>query len=602
MALALSLATLETSGLIHPALLEPEMEYLFRHALIQDAAYGSLLKTDRKILHRTVGETLEQLYPDRQAELAPRLGEHFAEAGDSQRAVRYFTLAGDEAAHVYANAEAIGHYRRALELARQMPARMTEPLTNEPLTTERWVHLYTSLGRALELNARYDEEYDLYRAMEQHAHQLGDQTLELAALIARATLRVTPTPKYDFARGEALSHQALTLAQTLGDPRAEAKIHWNLMLLYRTAHRAADAIWQGERSLALAREHNLREQLAFALHDLTLAYTSGGQRARALAHQQEAIPLWRELGNRPMLADGLGNLAIIHFFSGQFAQSEATAEEGYDVSRTIGNFWGQAYTRGTLGYIYLEWGDVDRALSIMNSVLQVAAQAGLAMALAGVGADQAWAYCAMGALEQGRALAKIARAYTQLPQPPFLRAWAFTSLARAHILLGDLAQAEADVTEAAQGLNLNELTWVSPIFMALAQGELALARHDEARVLAVMDELLAHLRPAGVRVYIPDALYLQSRVWLVQGETERAYALLQQARVEAEAIGSRRSLWPILAALSQLEAQRGQTAEAEALYTQARALLAYIADHCPPDLRESFLNLPDVRRVMVAAP
>jgi len=59
----------------------------------------------------------------------------------------------------------------------------------------------------------------------------------------------------------------------------------------------------------------------------------------------------------------------------------------------------------------------------------------------------------------------------------------------------------------------------------------------------------------------------------------------------------RRSLWPILSMLSQIEVQRGNTNEAENLHQQAREIIEYIADHAPPDLRSSFLALPSVRAV-----
>ena len=59
----LQLDTLESKGLIRLAAIDPELEYLFRHALVQDAAYESLLKQERRALHRQVGEALEQLYP-----------------------------------------------------------------------------------------------------------------------------------------------------------------------------------------------------------------------------------------------------------------------------------------------------------------------------------------------------------------------------------------------------------------------------------------------------------------------------------------------------------------------------------------------------------
>ena len=64
------LNTLEASGLVQVATLEPELEYLFRHALVQDAAYSSLLKQDRRTLHRLAADTLLALYPERRRELA----------------------------------------------------------------------------------------------------------------------------------------------------------------------------------------------------------------------------------------------------------------------------------------------------------------------------------------------------------------------------------------------------------------------------------------------------------------------------------------------------------------------------------------------------
>ena len=69
-----SLAQLETAGLVRVAAVQPEIEYLFRHSLVQDAAYASLLKADRKRLHEAVGITLEQTYPDRLEELAQAQG------------------------------------------------------------------------------------------------------------------------------------------------------------------------------------------------------------------------------------------------------------------------------------------------------------------------------------------------------------------------------------------------------------------------------------------------------------------------------------------------------------------------------------------------
>jgi len=76
------LGTLEASGLVQVAALEPELEYLFRHALVQDAAYSSLLKQDRRTLHRLAADTLLTLYPERQRELAAVIALPLERAGD----------------------------------------------------------------------------------------------------------------------------------------------------------------------------------------------------------------------------------------------------------------------------------------------------------------------------------------------------------------------------------------------------------------------------------------------------------------------------------------------------------------------------------------
>jgi tetratricopeptide (TPR) repeat protein len=111
------LGTLEASGLIEIAALQPELEYLFRHALIQEAAYGSLLKQDRRALHRAAAETILLLHPERERELAGVVGMHLELAGDSQRAAQHLVVAGEHALERFASKEASAFFNRACALA-----------------------------------------------------------------------------------------------------------------------------------------------------------------------------------------------------------------------------------------------------------------------------------------------------------------------------------------------------------------------------------------------------------------------------------------------------------------------------------------------------
>lgn len=113
------LTYLESNGLLRPAQSHPEPEYLFRHALVQEVAYESLLLADRQKLHRQVGETLERLYADQLDELAPLLGQHFARAGEAQKAIHYLLQAGDQARALYAHREAIDSYQQVLAFLRE---------------------------------------------------------------------------------------------------------------------------------------------------------------------------------------------------------------------------------------------------------------------------------------------------------------------------------------------------------------------------------------------------------------------------------------------------------------------------------------------------
>jgi class 3 adenylate cyclase len=89
-------------------------EYRFRHGLVQDVAYGTLLEPDGRELHRRVGEALEELHRDSPAEVYGLLAWHFAEADEPARAAEYLLKAGDAARAAYAEDEAIALYRRAL--------------------------------------------------------------------------------------------------------------------------------------------------------------------------------------------------------------------------------------------------------------------------------------------------------------------------------------------------------------------------------------------------------------------------------------------------------------------------------------------------------
>jgi predicted ATPase len=94
----------------------PELEYIFKHSLTQEAAYNSLLMEQRREFHRRVGEALENLFSDRIEQYLGLLAHHFESAGDFTKAVGYLIQAGDRARLTDEHTEAISYYQRAVKL------------------------------------------------------------------------------------------------------------------------------------------------------------------------------------------------------------------------------------------------------------------------------------------------------------------------------------------------------------------------------------------------------------------------------------------------------------------------------------------------------
>ncbi|HMA34332.1 MAG TPA: hypothetical protein VKY74_07590, partial [Chloroflexia bacterium] len=587
--LADHLAQLVASGLIHTAPPAPEAAYLFRHALVQDAAYATLLKQDRRRLHQAIGQVLEQANPAQLAELAPTLADHFREAGDDGRAYRYFTLAGDQAWTRFANYEAARHYATALELAPRVGAGADE-----------LAHLYTRRGRALELAGQYDAALATYAAFAAYAAAQGDRRLGLAALMATATIYSIPSPKHDLAYGEPLCHRALALARELDDRPAEARVLWILLLLLSgtSGLRAAEGLAYGEQSLALARELNLREQMALTLNDLNYAYSAVGRNDAALAVVEEATGLWRELGNPTMLADNLTNAAFTYFSFGQYDRALGLAEEAYQLSTRTGNAWGQAYSLGALAAINVERGNLGTAITQLQASIPLAEAGGYVLGRVGSPLRLAYVYDLLGATAEALAWGQraLARADAQLP---FWRTPALTVLARIQLRIGNLAEAAALIADAQQsrqpGSNIALPGW--------AEANLALAQGDYDQVLRFVAALLPELRAGGAQPLLPDALYIQGTALRQLGRLAEARTSLQEAHRVAEAGNARRILWRILDALAQLAAAGGDHASAAQLRRQARAIVDYIAREAgAPELRAAFLARPDVQALEPAAP
>ena len=565
----------------------PELEYVFRHDLTRDAAYESILRRERPEFHRQVGEAIEALFPEKLEEESHRLAYHYREAKDDEKALKYYTLAGNLARRLSAYSEAIDHYSHALDLANQSGA-----------SPAQLSFLYTRRGRMYELAGRYEEGLANYRAMQDLAGKLAEPALELTSLNARATIYAIPSANWDPARAEELATAALALAEQLRDPRGEAKALWNLMLVENFSERDPQAaIRYGERSLAIARQHELVEEEAFAIHDLARAYNLSGQFRQAAQALEQARALWEQLGNSELLADNLTASAFSRLLAGDLPQAIGFAERALEISRKSGNTWGQAYSLMGLGQARIEQGEIAEGVAAFQESAARAREANFSGAGTFVNSFLALTYARLG--DEQRALRLVDEAIQISNEQDPTRNYPLAIKALIHASRGEreAAQQLVDrVRSQPEGQSKNP-EFVG--FSAFLQSELLLANEQFDEVIAFVNGRVDQLEGLGANYFTPQLTLNRAQALRRLGRIDEAFHTLQQAQEGAEQIGLRQTLLSILLEVTELAELGGHRDRAAVSRQAAKELIHFISDHIDEDsLRASFQNLPRIHSIL----
>lgn len=590
-------------------------QYTFKHALLQDVTYSSLLLRDRQTLHRDVARAYETLGAGRPPEeLAALLAEHYAAAGDDARTLEFALSAANAALRVYALHEAILNYARARAAAIR--------LKNVPPSV--LLELYTRRGRALFSHGEWQAAWENYLELEQLALTRADLALELASLIEQLTLRTVFNPLFDPVDGLRLADRAVTRADELGDRAARSRILWNRMrLTVNSGGDAAQAVRFGEEALALARALGLTEQAAYALGDLQYAYRAAGRMPEAEASLAQARAVWQELGHWHMLADNLNQSASLRMALGDLETATGFSRQALELSIQSDNGSQQILSLVTLSVLFFEKGDMGQAVAYSQG----------AEAL-----EQFW-HMGPSTFQQARLLSEFGlygpaiqllrgdiRTMLDSPLGAFFADYYYALLARVLLRDGQVAEARAAAdhiqTENPLGESVVVVGGGDPLSFVFA--ELAAAGGDYMAAVTHLDKTIAALEPLGLIRPLPQAFLLQGRAYLAAHDLERASVALERGRAYAEQMGMRRILWQIAAAQSEVYTRIGNADAAARANACARGLLAYIATHgmalpastgplpaspargvriSPSDsMRRSFLRSPTVRAFLNVSP
>ncbi|MBI3246237.1 MAG: AAA family ATPase, partial [Deltaproteobacteria bacterium] len=368
-ALQHGLQQLVAAELVYQRGLLPQATYLFKHALIQDTAYQSLLKSTRQQSHRQIAQVLEERFAETKETQPELLARHYTEAGLVGQAITYWQKAGQRASQRSAYGEAIAHLTKGLDLLKTLP--------HTPELIQQELVFQTTLGPVLMAAKGYaaPEVERAYARARELCQQIGE-TPQLCPVLWGLWLFHVGGGELQTARE--LGEQLFGLAQIVQDSALLLEAHHALW---------TTSFWLGE--LAPARAH--LEQ-GIALYDpqqhRSLAFLYGGHDPggccrnfgalilwllgypdQALQSSHEALTLTRELSHPASSAYALDWAAMFH----QFRREEQAVQERVEAAIALSTEQGFPYwlVRGPIlqGWALVEQGQGEEGIAQMRQGL-----------------------------------------------------------------------------------------------------------------------------------------------------------------------------------------------------------------------------------------
>ena len=384
-----SLKNLERLDFIRARTLQPDLEYVFKHALTQEVVYNGLLKKERQVLHERIGLVIEQLFYDRLPEFYETLSFHYTQGQSNLKGVHYLTKAGEKSFKQYALDESHACFKEAFGLLSDKSERTQE---DEKLLIE----LIIKWGYTLHLTADFVALSNLFKAhealVESHASK---EHLEMFygwlgfALGRRERLR----------EGYQYLLRALQIAEEIGDVKA---IGYNCAWL---AHTCADmdlleeAIIFGERAREIANRFESDQYLfGIAFMFSAYAYFFRGDVKKTADFGQTLLEYGRKFSDLRSIAFHYFVMGLSRSSAGDFPLAIDFFRKAIEASPDPMT---SNVTKTLLGRCYLVTGQLKEAQHILEEVIEHSEQFGYEMAGTTSQAFKGMVLIAQGNLKQG---------------------------------------------------------------------------------------------------------------------------------------------------------------------------------------------------------
>jgi predicted ATPase len=481
------LGLLVDAELIYQRGIPPQATYIFKHALVTDTAYDSLLRSTRQGYHRRIAEVLADRFPETVGTQPELLAYHYTEAGLNKQAINYWHQAGQKAIERSANVEAIGHLKKGLAGLKMLPE------TPECLQQELALHI--PLGIALTATkgmADAEVEHVFSRAREL-CQQVGDTPQHAPTLLG---LRAFYIMRGDLQTSRELDEQLLRLAQQIQQPALLVEAHWAL---------GTTLCFLGE--IVPARAH--LEQ-SIALHDAQQPHT------------QSLLDVVRAPGVAARCW-----ISWLLWVQGYPDQARIRNQQAFTLAQELVHPYSQAIALASAAVCYLFCREIWSVHERAEAAVAITQEWGFPMWLAASTFCRGWAQAAQGQGAAGIAQMRQSLVNWQTLGVALLEPYWLILLSEAY---GQVAQPEEGLrvlSEAQSTLNSNgERFWEAELYRLKGQLLLQQSPDNQPEAEACFQQALSIAQNQSAKSWELRAATSLTKLWQSQGKRDEARQLL----------------------------------------------------------------------------
>ena len=565
------LAALVATELIRERPNEFEKEYIFKHVLIQEAAYSGLLLQQRRIYHKQIADQLAQLYWLRGEEYASTAAHHYEQGEVWNRALTYLIRSAEAAKSSFDIVSAVNFYGRALAIAEKVAH----------LDLKILIEIHEGRGNLLKRLGRIDEARADFEKVLQLSERVDHAVLQMRALSELGKLQ---DGYQDYDQAARYFERALEIARVVDDKSGIVDtlnelgdFHLNMGQLAQT-----EAYLNEAQTIAVALGNKRR--LANSQNGLAAVNLYRGEIKASIEQLEELVQTWRNLGDYQGLMHAYIPLATAYTYQASYLYSDQTCQDALEILARFGDTTWVPQFRFYLAYNAFARGDMSATAANIAETIKIAKKVGKGIWHAAGLAYSGYYHLRQGQVETAWYEIEEAVQMAEMVGSPLWIGRVKRVQGAALLAFGKTAEAEAALASAYQ--IVRELGFVPDQVMALA--DLLAVRRAAGQwepLRSQANHLMALALKSGMGAYQAQALAISAQAAAQDHDHDLAVDLLSQALEIVQRTQDRLIEHEIKTNLATVYLHQDRPDRAKASLADAEQLLTRIAGTIPDDQR-----------------